>query len=613
MARPPADALLAALLDGMSEAFIALDHAGRVTTLNAQTERLLGKPAAGLHGRVPWQAVEPLRTTGLEAQCRLAAESGRPVEFETEYPAGAQTYRVRVQPYPAGLLIFWQDVSERTAIAAELRASEEKFAKAFTAGPLILTITDLVSGRFIEVNDSFVSTSGWSREEAIGRTPVELGLWSEPEQREQGRQVLQAGGAIRDLEARLRVRSGEERVGLLAAEIVHIGGRPCVLTALTDITERLRAEAVLTRYRLLSEHTQDIVLFIRPDGRIVEANAAAVAAYGYTHAELLQRNIVDLRAPDTTALVPEQMTLADTEGIRFETAHLRRDGSSFPVEVSSLGADIGGERLLLSIIRDITARRQAEAERDAFLSNVTHDLRTPLTGLLGAAQLAVRQLHRAEPDAVAQALESLGAVERAAQRMTGLIDELLDLARLQSGRSLDLHRGRVDLVALVRRMVAEVEASAPRHAFEIAAAAPSLVGEWDRRRLERVVRNLLTNAVKYSAFGSPITLQLAVEDVDGASWALLEVADVGVGIPAADLPHVFERFYRGANARLMGAGTGIGLAAVRQIVAEHGGAVAVRSEEGVGTTITVRLPRSAGGTSPPGLRPDPSPSHDGEG
>lgn len=593
MPPPPAEALLAALLDGMSDALIALDEDGRVTALNAAAERLLGQPAARSMGRALWEIADGLQATGLPEQCRLAADSGRTVEFETRYPPDAQTYRVRVQPYARGLLVFWRDVTERATIAAALRASEEKFAKAFTDGPLILTITDLTTGRFIDVNDSFVGTSGWSREEAIGRTPVELGLWTAPEQREQGRQVLQAGGTIRDLEARFRVRSGDERVGLLAAEVVEIGGRPCALTALTDITERRQAEGVLARYRLLSEHTQEIVLFIRPDGRIAEANAAAVVAYGYTYAELTRLDILDLRAPDTTALVPEQLAVADTEGIRFETVHRRRDGSSFPVEVSSLGADIGGERLLLSVIRDISARRQAEAERDAVLGNVTHDLRTPLTGLLGAAQLAMRQLRRGGPEAVAQALESLAAVERAAARMAALIEELLDLARLQSGRSLELRRGRVDLAALIRRIVAEVEPTAPRHAIQLAAPAAALVGEWDRRRLERVVRNLLTNAVKYSPAGSPVHLQLTVEEAEGGAWAVLDVVDTGVGIPAADLPHVFERFYRGANARVVVAGTGIGLAAVRQIVAEHGGLVAVRSEEGAGTTFTVRLPLRA--------------------
>jgi PAS domain S-box-containing protein len=120
------------------------------------------------------------------------------------------------------------------------------------------------------------------------------------------------------------------------------------------------AEEALGRYRLLSRSARDIVLFVRPDGRIVEANDAAVAAYGYDRGELLGMTIFQLRDPSTSGLVPEQMLQADARGITFETRHRRKDGAAFPVEVSSRGADVAGERLLLSIVRDISERKRAE-------------------------------------------------------------------------------------------------------------------------------------------------------------------------------------------------------------------------------------------------------------
>ncbi|MEZ4869201.1 MAG: PAS domain S-box protein [Caldilineaceae bacterium] len=132
-----------------------------------------------------------------------------------------------------------------------------------------------------------------------------------------------------------------------------------------DITERKEAEALLARYQLLSEQTRDIILFIGLEGQIVEANAAAVEAYGYDRATLLHMQIQDLRDPATQSQVAAQMAQADQggsgRGVRFETVHRRQDGSTFPVEVSSIGADVGGERLLLSVIRDISERKRAEA------------------------------------------------------------------------------------------------------------------------------------------------------------------------------------------------------------------------------------------------------------
>jgi PAS domain S-box-containing protein len=129
-----------------------------------------------------------------------------------------------------------------------------------------------------------------------------------------------------------------------------------------DITERKRAEAALGRYHLLSEMARDIMLFLRPDGRIVEANHTAVEAYGYSREELLSMNLRDLRAPETLGLVAEQLRQAEAGGAVFDTIHRRRDGSTFPVEVSATGAEVGGERLLLNIARDVSERKRMEEE-----------------------------------------------------------------------------------------------------------------------------------------------------------------------------------------------------------------------------------------------------------
>lgn len=136
-----------------------------------------------------------------------------------------------------------------------------------------------------------------------------------------------------------------------------------VIAAGTDVTEQRRAEESLQRYRMLAMHARDIVLLLTREGKVLEANEAAVKAYGYSPEEFLTLSVRDLRTPETTPLVAAQMARAEAGGILFETVHRRKDGTTFPVEVSSQGADIGGQRVLLGIIRDITERKQAEAER----------------------------------------------------------------------------------------------------------------------------------------------------------------------------------------------------------------------------------------------------------
>jgi signal transduction histidine kinase len=117
-----------------------------------------------------------------------------------------------------------------------------------------------------------------------------------------------------------------------------------------------------------------------------------------------------------------------------------------------------------------------------------------------------------------------------------------------------------------------------------------VVGEWDRMRLERVLDNLLSNAVKYSPQGGPIAIRVGREDDAGGAWAVVSVRDDGIGVPAEDLPWIFERYRRAGNVAGRVAGTGIGLAGARQIVEQHGGTIGVESDEGQGTTVTVRLP-----------------------
>ena len=246
-------------------------------------------------------------------------------------------------------------------------------------------------------------------------------------------------------------------------------------------------------------------------------------------------------------------------------------------------------------VRDaaLGAAQAALETRDELLAIATHDLRTPLTTIKGEAQFMRRRVVRPP----APPLEWFGEVgeriEAAATRMTRLIDELLDDAQLQAGRPLALERQPTDLVAVARRAVAEHRRLTERHTIRLETTSSELVGQWDELRLDRVLDNLLSNAVKYSPDGGEIVLALSAEPSGHGAEAVLVVRDSGVGIPADELPRVFERFFRASNVGGIG-GTGLGMAGVRQIVEQHGGTVQVESKQGAGTSIVVRLPLSLG-------------------
>jgi signal transduction histidine kinase len=186
--------------------------------------------------------------------------------------------------------------------------------------------------------------------------------------------------------------------------------------------------------------------------------------------------------------------------------------------------------------------------------------------------------------------DEVGHIEAATNQLAGMIAELSDVARIQIGRSLVLRKARTDIVALVQETVQELKRTTKRQRFRLEVPSTALVGDWDPVRVKRVLTNLLSNAIKYSPRGGEIAVTIEEWAPNGSKHARITVSDQGIGIGAADLPHVFERYYRGKNVGIEMTGAGIGLAGVKQIIEQHGGSIEIQSVEGQGTTVTVLLP-----------------------
>jgi signal transduction histidine kinase len=230
--------------------------------------------------------------------------------------------------------------------------------------------------------------------------------------------------------------------------------------------------------------------------------------------------------------------------------------------------------------------------RDEVLAAISHDLQNPLTAIKAHAELLQRLLQHPDRAASDQLAKGVIHISNAAQRMNGMIRELLDVAHLQAGKTLDLKRSRINLVSLVEEIVTEFREIATQPIL-IEAEASALIGDWDAQRLQRVVDNLISNAIKFSPPLGEITVRLREED----GMAVLAIEDQGVGIPPGALEMIFERFSRAANVIQRVAGHGLGLAGARQIVEQHGGTIQVASQEGIGSTFTVRLPLLQSATS----------------
>jgi signal transduction histidine kinase len=235
------------------------------------------------------------------------------------------------------------------------------------------------------------------------------------------------------------------------------------------------------------------------------------------------------------------------------------------------------------IFRDVTERRIVERLKDETLSMASHDLRTPATVIKAQAQLLRRRVvsKRIDTD---EFDEGLTMIVDQSDRLARLLNLLLDLSRIEAGR-LELIRAPTDLVVLVHQLAAALQVTTERHRL-VVVAPPAVIGDWDQRRLEEVVQNLLANAIKYSPQGGDIDVRV---DVTGDA-ATVRVRDPGVGIAPDDLRHIFERFYRGRAIRRL-EGSGLGLYISGAIVAAHGGHIWADSEGvGRGSTFAFSLP-----------------------
>jgi PAS domain S-box-containing protein len=382
-----------------------------------------------------------------------------------------------------------------------------------------------------------------------------------------------------------------------------------------EVTELVQAREEARRARDLLQtiltNVDDPIILIDPEGGIPFANPAAARMNGFgSPAEMVATPMAEILGriavldEEGRPLPPERFPVRQAidrgETIRDRLIRLRPRNAQgaeaarpFLVTASPIRDSDGRVASVVAIAKDFTARKRAEQAvedalhaRDEFLSVASHELKTPLTTLKLQVQLRLRRITLGDREARSEAStrQILELVDRQIDRITRLVDDMLDVGRAMHGR-LRLVAEQTDLTALARGVI-------ERHSEELRGAgsvcrldAPPLVqGSWDPGRIEQVLSNLLVNAIKYGK-GRPIELVLT----EGPERVRLEVRDQGQGIEAGDLARIFGRFERAAGRAI--SGLGLGLFISRRIVEQHGGTIRAESTPGVGSTFVVELPR----------------------
>ncbi|MEG4491665.1 PAS domain S-box protein, partial [Microcoleus sp. D3_18_C4] len=503
-----------------------------------------------------------------------------------------------------------QEMAVRMQTEIALGQSEEKFSTAFRSSPNPIAIARFADGRYIEVNDSFLSTFSYSREQVIGFTARDLNLWVNLEERDRYRQLLQESGVVRNQEFDCRTSSGEVRKMLVSADIIELGGEACILLVTNDITDRQRAEEALkeseAKYRDLVETSQDMIWSVDVEGRYTFVNAAVQQIFGYSPEEMIGRKFSEFQIPEQLPKDNEifQRMLNGESVFQYETIQLAKDSRPINLRFNSLVVrDSEGNILgITGTASDITEDKKAEAAlqqakevadaankaKSEFLSKMSHELRTPLNAILGFTQVLGR-----DPSLSHIQQEQIAIISRSGEHLLTLINDVLEMSKIEAGR-ITLNPTSFDLYHLLHSLQEMLKLKADSKDLQLSWHINSNIPQYvktDESKLRQVLINLLGNAIKFTTKGSVTLRVTAIEKQKSPTdneprTITFEVEDTGHGIAPTEIGSLFKAFVQTDAGRKSQEGTGLGLPISRQFVQLMGGDITVSSTLNRGTIFS---------------------------
>ncbi|MFN7949807.1 MAG: PAS domain S-box protein [Blastocatellia bacterium] len=598
---------------------IMINRGGRIAYINQVGLRLFGAERPELLlGKTPFELFHPdvhdLVRSRIE---RVLSGEAVPLAEERIVRLDGQVVDVEVSASPfieqgrTSIHVVLRDITWRKQTEQQRRESEEKFRATFNQAAVGIAHV-APDGSWLLVNDALCRITGYSRDELLRLSFQQI---THPDDLDSDvayvQQMLEGKLQIYSLEKRyLRPDGSPVWINLTVSLVRDEAGAPqYFISVIEDIQERKRAEEQARRWQRVFEQAEfGLAHADAHTNTFLEVNQSFAGQRGYEPEDLVGQPFLSVYAPETHAEMQRIIAEIDRTGhLVYESVHQRRDGTRFPVmmEVTVIRDEDGRPFSRVAYALDITERRRIEQEReqlllreqqarsiaetasrlkDDFLATLSHELRTPLNHIYGWVKLL--RGGRLPETEIPRALET---IERNVQAQNKLIEDLLDVSRIITGQM----RLDVRSVALAEVVTSAVEAS--RAAAEAKGVRLQMIVDprsstisGDPNRLQQIVWNLISNAIKFTPRGGRVVVR--VERIN--SFVRLIVSDTGEGIDHEFLPHVFDRFSQQDNTRTRKyGGLGLGLAIVRHLAELHGGRVSVESPgPGQGTTFTVELP-----------------------
>lgn len=367
-----------------------------------------------------------------------------------------------------------------------------------------------------------------------------------------------------------------------------------------EVTERKRGEEDLCRALARAVEAQQNIeaivnsvyegmLVIDTAGTLLLANPAAQRMLQRPAEEIIGQTLQQLLPFSELAQRWEVAVQRNEAGTPFDCRLSAAAGRSrcFQARLALLHAADDTVRGGVLTLRDVTLERELEQMKSEFVSTAAHELRTPLTSILGFAEL----LQDAKAFSDCERSEFATLIHDKAEKLSDLIDELLDISRIEAGQVIQLVRQPLPLGPLIETSLNFFRHSSPRHQFKLLIPAMPVIVYADQRRIGQVLDNLLSNAVKYSPAGGAITVQLD----PGTEHCTISIRDEGIGMNSEQIERIFDKFYRADTSTTAVQGVGLGMTIVKDLIESHGSEIVVKSTPGQGTTISFTLPLSGKG------------------
>lgn len=498
-----------------------------------------------------------------------------------------------------------RDITERKQAEATLRISEERFRNAFRTSPDSININRLSDGVYVDINDGFTKVTGFTRDDVIGKSSLELDIWADPKDRERLVAGLSRSGLVNNMQANFRLKDGRIRTGLMSASVTIIDGVPHILSITRDIDDLRRAEEERARLATAIEHAAETVVITDTDGTIVYVNPAFERTYGYSREEAVGANLRILKSGKHDDKFYEHMWKTITSGAVWSGRIIdkKKNGAFIEEEasISPIKDDSGKVVNYVAVNRDVTREVLLQAQLlqaqkmeaiGTLAGGVAHDFNNLLQVVLGYSELIL-----SEQGLDAGRRDDLQKIFNAARDGAELVQRLLTFSR-----KTDINPTPINLNRQLEQVRKILSRTLPKMIqIDLFLADDLATVNADPVQVGQILMNLAVNARDAMPDGGKLIIETRNITLDEdfsrvhfgvmpGRYVLLTVTDTGHGMDKETVEHVFEPFYTTKRA---GEGTGLGLAMVYGIVKQHQGHIMCYSEPGKGTTFKIYFPSVA--------------------